>query len=131
MDTTSWDSGHLCHSLAQSFYSSHGSANTPSRTHTPSTRVLYSSYFSPHPCRHSPPYTPGYSPVTSRRGLCLIHTARNSIAGPSTMVFHFTPTLARPATGPSRQVPAYPSRAPIDVSLTDEPTTDASQFEEL
>ncbi|KAF0924630.1 hypothetical protein E2562_010233 [Oryza meyeriana var. granulata] len=131
MDTTSWESGHLCHSLAQSFYSSHGSADTPSGTRTPSSRVPYSSYFSPRPRYRSPPYTPGYSLVTSRRGLRLIRTARKSVAGPSTTVFRFTPTLVGPATGPSRQVLAYLPRAPIDVSSTDEPTTDAGQSEEL
>ncbi|KAF0905301.1 hypothetical protein E2562_003899 [Oryza meyeriana var. granulata] len=131
VDTTSWDSGRLCHSLAQSFYSSHGSADTPSRTRTPNSCVPYSSYFSPHPCCRSPPYSPGYSPVTSRCGLRLIRTARKGVAGPFTTVFRFTPTLAGPATGPSRQVPVYPPRALIDVSSTDEPTTDAGQSEEL
>ncbi|KAF0907637.1 hypothetical protein E2562_020416 [Oryza meyeriana var. granulata] len=91
VDTTSWDSGRLCHSLAQSFYSSHNSTDMPSGTRTPSSRMPYSPYFSPRPCRCSPPYTPGYSPV----------------------------------------VPAYPPHAPIDVSSTDEPTTDADQSEEL
>ncbi|KAF0905150.1 hypothetical protein E2562_000946 [Oryza meyeriana var. granulata] len=91
----------------------------------------YSSYFSPRPCRRSPPYTPGYSPVANRHGLRLIHTAHKSIAGPSTTVFCFTPTLAGPTMGPSQQVPMYPPRAPIDVSLTDEPTTDVGQSEEL
>ncbi|KAF0910840.1 hypothetical protein E2562_004806 [Oryza meyeriana var. granulata] len=61
VDTTSWDSGRLCHSLAQSFYNSHGSADTPSETCTPSSCVPYSPYFSPCPRRRSPPYTPGYS----------------------------------------------------------------------
>ncbi|KAF0896704.1 hypothetical protein E2562_027049 [Oryza meyeriana var. granulata] len=131
VDTTSWDSGRLCHSLTQSFYSSHGSADTPSRTRTPSSRVPYSPYFSPCPRRRSPPYTLGYSPVASRRGLCLIRTARKSVAGPSVPVFHFTHTLAGPDVGPSQQVPAYPPRAPIDVSSTDEPTIDAGQSEEL
>ncbi|KAF0892928.1 hypothetical protein E2562_019581 [Oryza meyeriana var. granulata] len=130
VDITSWDSGRLCHSLAQSFYSSHGSTDTPSGTRTPSSCVPYSPYFSPRPCRRSPPYTPGYSPVASRRGLRLIRTTRKSVAGPSAPVFRFTPTLAGLAAGPSRQVPAYPPRAPIDVSLTDEPTTDAGQSEE-
>ncbi|KAF0893068.1 hypothetical protein E2562_021326 [Oryza meyeriana var. granulata] len=113
MDTTSWDSGRLCHSLAQSFYSSHGSVDMPSGTRTPSSRVPYSPYFSPCPCRRSPPYTPGYSPVTSRRGLHLIRTSHKSIAGLSITV------------------PTYLSRAPIDVSSTDEPTTDVGQSEEL
>ncbi|KAF0921518.1 hypothetical protein E2562_007049 [Oryza meyeriana var. granulata] len=131
VDTTSWDSGHLCHSLAQSFYSSHDSADTPSGTRTPSSRVPYSPYFSPRPCYRSPPYTQGYSPITSRRGLRPIRTACKSVGGPSTMVFHFTLTLAGLAAGPSQQVPAYPPRAPINVSSTDEPTTDAGQSEEL
>ncbi|KAF0890962.1 hypothetical protein E2562_005075 [Oryza meyeriana var. granulata] len=90
VDTTSWDLGRLCHSLAQSFYSSHGFADTPSGTCTPSSRVPYSPYFSSRPRHHSPPYTPGYSPV-----------------------------------------PAYLPRAPIGVSSTNEPTTDAGQSEEL
>ncbi|KAF0927815.1 hypothetical protein E2562_036235 [Oryza meyeriana var. granulata] len=47
------------------------------------------------------------------------------------MVFCFTPTLAGPAVGPARQVLAYPLRALINVSSTDEPTTDAGQSEEL
>ncbi|KAF0912026.1 hypothetical protein E2562_012942 [Oryza meyeriana var. granulata] len=131
MDTTSWDSGRLCHSIAQSFYSSHGSTDMPSGTRTPKSHVPYSPYFSPRPHRRSPPYTPGYSPVTSRRGLRLICTARKSIVGPSTTVFHFTPTLAGPVVGPSQLVPAYPPRAPIDVSSTNEPTTNDSQSEEL
>ncbi|KAF0929511.1 hypothetical protein E2562_021762 [Oryza meyeriana var. granulata] len=103
----------------------------PSGTCTSSSHVPYLPYFSPRPCRCSPPYTPGYSPVASRHGLHLIRTARKSIAGPSTTVFHFTPTLAGPAAGPSRQVLAYPPRAPIDISSTDEPTTDVGQSEEL
>ncbi|KAF0915231.1 hypothetical protein E2562_034598 [Oryza meyeriana var. granulata] len=131
MDTTSWDSGRLCHSLAQSFYSSHCSTDTPSGTRTPSSCVPYSPYFSPRPRSHSPSYTLGYSPVTSRHGLRLIHTAHKSVAGPSTMVFHFTPTLVGPAAGPSRQVSAYPPRAPIEVSSTDKPTTNTGQSEEL
>ncbi|KAF0924890.1 hypothetical protein E2562_014973 [Oryza meyeriana var. granulata] len=126
VDTTSWDSGRLWHSLAQSFYISHDSADTPSRTRTPSSRVPYSPYLSPRPRYRSPPYTPGYSPVTSRRGLRLIRTSRRSVAGPSTTVFRFTPTLAGPAVGPSRQVSVYPPRAPID-----KPTIDAAQSEEL
>ncbi|KAF0927927.1 hypothetical protein E2562_036904 [Oryza meyeriana var. granulata] len=116
MDTTSWDSGPLCHSLAQSFYSSHGSADTPSRTHTPSSRMPYSPYFSSRPCRRSPPYTLGYFPVASRRGLRLIRTTRKSVG-----------LLRVPLDRFRRNSP----RAPIDVSSTDEPTSDASQFEEL
>ncbi|KAF0890072.1 hypothetical protein E2562_036611 [Oryza meyeriana var. granulata] len=131
VDTTSWDSGHLCHSLTQSFYSSHGSADKPNETRTPSSRVPYLPYFSPRPRHRNPPYTLGYSPVTSRRGLHLIRTARKSVAGPSTLVFRFTPTLAGPAAGPSRQVPAYLPYAPINVSSTNEPTTDADQSKEL
>ncbi|KAF0914815.1 hypothetical protein E2562_031918 [Oryza meyeriana var. granulata] len=91
----------------------------------------YSPYFLSCPRRCSPPYTPGYSLVTGRHGLRLIRTARKSIAGPSTTVFHFTPTLAGSATGPFQQVSAYPPRAPIDVSSIDEPTTNAGQSEEL
>ncbi|KAF0911182.1 hypothetical protein E2562_007960 [Oryza meyeriana var. granulata] len=90
----------------------------------------YLPYFLPRPCRRSPPYTPGYSPVASHRGLRLIRTARKSVAGPSAPVFRFTPTMTGPTVGPSQQVPAYPPRAPIDVSSIDEPTTDAGQSEE-
>ena len=134
VDTISWDSGRLCHASHLSSHSSRGSARTPSGPRSPSSRAPYSPVYSPYPHPVSPSYTPGHTPVaSSRRGPRFIRTARKRVVGSSTVFrFHYPappPPAARAAAGP-RQVPPVPSRQPIDVSSTEEPTTGGSQADE-